>query len=302
MSLVSTLAKVAIGVAIAKGVSHVSKNGLPGGTTAAANPGSGRSYAPTQSGGLADMMGDLLGGKTGGAAGRATAGGGGLGGLLEQLGTQSGAQRPTANNRPAPPSGIEDLLGGLTGGAGGLGGLLGGLTGASRSAAGGTSGGLGDMLGGLLGGAAAGGAAGGIGGLGGMLTDIMSGKQPTTAPNAQQEVAAALMLKAMVQAAKSDGKLDEAEKQKLMQNMGDASPQEIAFVNDLLAQPVDINALVDAVPRGLEEQVYLMSLMAIDLDGQAEAQYLHDLATALGLNQALVNQIHDQAGAQRLYS
>jgi uncharacterized membrane protein YebE (DUF533 family) len=154
-------------------------------------------------------------------------------------------------------------------------------------------------LGGLIGGGAA---AGGIGGLGGMLNDVMAGKQTTTAPNPQQEVAAALMLKAMVQAAKSDGKLDEDEKQKLMQHLGDAEPEEIAFVNELLAQPVDIQSLVDAVPQGLEEQIYLMSLMAIDLDSQQEAQYLHGLATALGLDQSLVDQIHDQAGAQRLYS
>ncbi len=295
MSLVSTLAKVAIGVAIAKGVSHVSKS---------AGQGSARGTAPRQSGGLADMMGDLLGagpGKTA-SAGNST---GGLGGLLDQLANQNNAKRPTTNSS-APPSGIEDMLGNLTGGgAGGLGGLLGGLTGASRkpTGTGASAGGLGDMLGGLLGGAAAGSAGtGGIGGLGGMLGDLLAGKQPAQAPNAHQEVAAALMLKAMVQAAKSDGKLDASEKQKLMQNLGEADPKEIAFVNDLLAQPVDIDALVNATPRGLEEQVYLMSLMAIDLDSQPEAQYLHQLATALGLDQASVNQIHDQAGAQRLYS
>lgn len=311
MSLVSTLAKVAIGVAIAKGVSHVSKNGLPGAGTASS--GSGRSSMPKQSGGLADMMGDLLGTKSGGPSG---ANAGGLGGLLEQLGTQNGAKRPTPSSRNAssPASGIEDLLGSLTGGAGGLGGLLGGLTGAARGAAGGTGGGLGDMLGSLLGagttsgsagnsvGNSAGNSAGGIGGLGGMLNDIMAGNQPTQTPNAHQEVAAALMLKAMVQAAKSDGKLDQSEKQKLMDSLGDADPQEIAFVNDLLAQPVDVAALVDAVPRGLEEQVYLMSLMAIDLDSQHEAQYLHDLASALGLDKDLINAIHHQAGAQPLYS
>ena len=43
MSLVKTLAKVAIGVAVAKGVSHIAKNGLPGagGATYAPNPGRG---------------------------------------------------------------------------------------------------------------------------------------------------------------------------------------------------------------------------------------------------------------------
>ncbi|RUS60421.1 tellurite resistance TerB family protein [Pseudorhodobacter sp. E13] len=275
MSLVSTLAKVAIGVAIAKGVSHVSKNGLPGGAA-----GSGRSYAPQTPGGLGDMMGSILGPKSG----TSSANQGGLGGLLDQLAGQSGAKRPTTS-RKAPPSGLEDLLGSLTG--------------AQRGAAGGSTGGLGDMLGGLLGGGAA---AGGLGGLGGMLNDVMNGQTPKATPNATQEAAAGLMLKAMVQAAKSDGKLDQAEKQKLMQSLGDADPKELDFVNALLAQPVDIAAFVDEVPRGMEEQVYLMSLMAIDLDSQSEAQYLHDLASALGFDKAQVNQIHDQAGAQRLYA
>lgn len=292
MSLVSTLAKVAIGVAMAKGVSQLSKSGGIG----ASNPGSGRSFsggAGGAGGGLADMMGDLLGGgKTAGAA-RPAGTSGGLGGILEQLAGQSTARRPTTS-RKAPPSGLEDLLGSLTG-----------ATGAARGASGGSSGGggLGDMLGGLLGGGAAGAAAaGGIGGLGGMLNDLMAGQRPAQAPNAQQELAAALMLRAMVQAAKSDGKLDKAEKLKLMQNLGDADPREMALVNEMLAQPVDIEGLVDDTPRGLEEQVYLMSLMAIDLDAQTEAQYLHALATALGLDQAAVNDIHDQANAPRLYS
>lgn len=316
MSLVSTLAKVAIGVAIAKGVSHLSKNGLPGAT----NAGTGRSYAPQQSGapgGLGDMMGDILGGKSGGqstgrSANQGAASQGGLGGLLEQLAGQNTANRPASQSRNAPPSSIEDLLGGLTGAAGGgsaggLGDLLGSLTkaagGGTQRSPSGTGGGIGDLLGGLLGGAAAGGAAsGGIGGLGGMLNDIMAGKQPTEAPNPHQEIAAALMLKAMVQAAKSDGKLDKAEKLKLMQSLGNADAGELGVVNELLSQPVDVEALVNAVPRGLEEQVYLMSLMAIDLDSQNEAQYLHSLAQGLGLDQNSVNQIHDQAGAQRLYS
>ncbi|MDN5788852.1 MAG: tellurite resistance TerB family protein, partial [Pseudorhodobacter sp.] len=73
MSLVSTLAKVAVGVALAKGASYVAQNGLPGARTAGAGGGS------VGGGGLADMMGGLLGG------GSAAGAGGGLGGLLEQL-------------------------------------------------------------------------------------------------------------------------------------------------------------------------------------------------------------------------
>jgi uncharacterized membrane protein YebE (DUF533 family) len=52
----------------------------------------------------------------------------------------------------------------------------------------------------------------------------------------------------------------------------------------------------------MEEQVYLISLMAIDLDSRAEAQYLHDLASALALDQSMVNAIHQDAGLPALYA
>ena len=52
----------------------------------------------------------------------------------------------------------------------------------------------------------------------------------------------------------------------------------------------------------MEAQVYMMSLMGIDLDSQKEAQYLHDLATALRLDQAAVNKVHDMLGVQSLYT
>ncbi|MFN3281547.1 MAG: DUF533 domain-containing protein [Tabrizicola sp.] len=44
-----------------------------------------------------------------------------------------------------------------------------------------------------------------------------------------------------------------------------------------------------------------MSLMAINLDSRAEADYLHKLAGELDLSPDQVNAIHDRAGAPRLY-
>lgn len=300
MSLVKTLAKVAIGVAIAKGVSHVAKNGLPGaaGTAQAPNAGRGtRIDTGAAPGGLGDMMGDLLAGGPSAKTTRRSGGsaGGGLGDLLDQLAgggqTRGTATRTTTRRTQAPSGGLEDLLKGMTGGgaAGGAGG-----------------GGLGDLLGGLLGGAmggttAARGGAGGLGGLGSLFDEALQGREPQ-ATTRDQELAAALMLKAMIQAAKCDGKLDAAEKKKLTENLGDASEQEIAFVNAELASPVDVEGLARQVPEGMEQQVYLMSLMAIDLDSRNEAQYLHELAQALGLDPREVNAIHDHAGAPRLYS
>ena len=67
--------------------------------------------------------------------------------------------------------------------------------------------------------------------------------EPEVAPTPQEEDAAGLMLKAMIQAAKSDGKIDEAEKQKLLANLGDVSEAERDFVNREISAPVDVQAL-----------------------------------------------------------
>ncbi len=272
MSLMGTLAKVAIGVALAKGAGKMMQGG--GSDTGGGLLGGASSQA-SQGGGLEDTLRGMLGG--GGQ--QAGAGAGGLGGLLESLtGGQTGSQQAGA-----PAGGLNDLLGGLTGGSGatgGLGGLLGGLMGAAKGGAGTAGGGFGDML----------------------NQALASGEEPETAPSQEQEVAAGLMLSAMIQAAKSDGKIDAAEEQKLLGRLGDVSAEERAFVQAEMQKPVDVDALAREVPRGLEAQVYAMSVMGIDLDSKAEAQYLHALAGALGVDQAGVNNIHAQLGVQPLYS
>ena len=279
MSLMGTLAKVAIGVAVAKGVGGMiqgagsraqtggaGNGGLFGG---AHSPGS----APKSRTGLEDMMGDILGGKSQSSGGS----GGGLGNILEQLG--GGASR-----------------GGSTGG--GLGDLLGQLTKGSSGSGGG--GGLGDLLGGLVAGAPQQGGGGSFGDL--LNQSIQRRGEPEVTPSQEQEAAAGLMLSAMIQAAKSDGVVDEGERKKLLDNLGDVSPQERAFVQNELSKPIDVNGLARTVPSGMEQQVYLMSVMGINLDNQKEAQYLHDLASAMSISKAQVNAIHDHLGVPKLYT
>ncbi len=257
MSLAKTLLKVAIGVAIAKGVSSLTKSSgsaraeTPSGTTKGRGTryDGGRGNLP---GGLDDLMGDVLGTKSKRSTGQRADGD-----LLDQI---TGRKRSTPR-KTAPKGGMDDLLGQLTGGKQG-------------------SGGLGDLLGGILGGASA---------------------TTRRTPEQDQEISAALMLRAMIQAVKSDGELDDAEKQKLMEAMGDATAAEVKAVNAELSRPVDVDALVRIVPAGLEAQVYMVSLSAIDLDQQAEAQYLHSLAQGLELSAEEVNALHDRAGAPRLY-
>lgn len=277
MSLMKTLTKVAIGVAVAKAGSSMLKgnrssgssgtDGLfrgqhsPGGDAMAGNP-------------LEGMMDSILGG---GAQSRG--GAGGLGGMLEQL---AGGQ----SSGGASQGGLGDLLGGLaqSGGAGGLGGLLGGL--ASAAGAGQSSGQ----------------SSGNSGSFGQVFnSQFDTTPEPAIQPTADQEAAAALMLSAMLQAAKSDGKFDASEQAKLMEKLGDVSAEEKAFVNNELSKPVDVEGLARQVPNGLQPQVYMMSVLGIDLDSQEEAQYLHQLATAMGINKDQVNTIHDRLGVTKIY-
>lgn len=194
------------------------------------------------------------------------------------------------------------------GGSGGadLSGMLGGLLGGGSSSSGG---GMADMLGGLLGGGGKSGA-----GMGDLLGAAM--KQFGTAPqgmgladfepNIEPEQAneqALLMVRAMITAAKADGRVDDEEQQHIIKGLGaDITPEEVAFVQDELATPVDVEAFVRSVPRGMEDQIYLASLMAIDLDTNPEAQYLHQLAQGMGLNQNEVNGLHEQLQVPKLYS
>ncbi|WP_420012249.1 DUF533 domain-containing protein [Tateyamaria sp.] len=127
--------------------------------------------------------------------------------------------------------------------------------------------------------------------------------EPEIEPTADQEAAAALMLRAMIQAAKSDGKLDDAEQEKLVGQLGgDVDAEEAAFVRAEMAAPVDIDGLVAQVPRGMGPQVYAMSLLGIDLDSSEEAQYLHKLAQGLGMDAQSVNGIHAQLNVPSLYA
>ncbi len=274
MGIGKTLMKVAIGVLIAKGVSSLTK-GASGATTTA---GRGTRIDTGSKGGLEDMMGDVLG--SGRSSGTRTTGqsGGGLGDLLDQISGQKRAQ-PRAN---APKGGLDDLLDSLTGRG----------TTQTREAPTprGSGGGVGDLLDQVLADKPGGGGGG-----------LRTGPISLPEPDREEALSAALMLRAVIQAVKCDGELDDQERDRLIKAMGAADQSEVQAVQAELQRPVDVQGLARAVPAGLEPQVYMVSLMAIDLDQKAEADYLNQLAGALDLSPDQVNAIHDKAGVQRLY-
>ncbi len=254
--------------------------------------------------------------------------------LTNILGTALGGGQKTQGG-----GNIADVLGGLLGGGqqqgGGLGGLLGGLLGGQKQQqeqqGGGLLGGLlggskqqpqqqannpmGDVLGGLLGGQKGG--SGGLGDLIGAAVTQYAQSQNKEAPatsshtcehlpqgvdQAQATDQASLMIRAMINAAKSDGSIDQAEQDNIVGKLGDISPAEVAFVRSEFAAPLDVAGFAASVPNGMQQQVYAVSLMAIDLDTNQEAQYLHQLAQGLGISQQASNQIHQQLGTRPLYA
>lgn len=303
MSLMKSLARVAAGVMLAKGIGAMMQNRQAGSTVQ-----QGSATRRDTGGGL---LGDLFGNNVP-ENGRS---------LDESLSEVLGGKRSAGSGRPygGPNSagatgGLGGLLDSLTNsarGSGGLGDILGQLGGGTKPArSGGASGGLGDLLGGLLGAGAAGGLASkgaqqtNDASFGELFNDAVSqGGEPEVQPTPEQNAVAGLMLKAMIQAAKSDGKIDDGEKQRLLGQLGnDLDADEREFVREQMAAPVDPAALAGEVPQGLEAQVYLMSLMAIDFDNKAEAQYLHDLGGAMGLSRHQVNAIHKELGVTPLYA
>jgi len=109
-----------------------------------------------------------------------------------------------------------------------------------------------------------------------------------------------LLLKAMINAAKSDGTIDLDEQQKIMEFMGDMSKVEQMFVKYEMSQSLQLNNFLKEIPEGMEQQVYYMSLFAIDLDIEGERAYLEKLAQGLNLTDEDINMIHESLDAEVL--
>ncbi len=116
---------------------------------------------------------------------------------------------------------------------------------------------------------------------------------------AQDELGKSLV-RAMIAAAKSDGKIDADEKNAIFERLNamDLDADSKAFVFDELSAPLDINAVVAGArcPETAAE-IYAASLVAIEADTAAEQAYLQMLAARLELDPGLVEEIHRSAEA-----
>ncbi|WP_020594160.1 tellurite resistance TerB family protein [Kiloniella laminariae] len=105
----------------------------------------------------------------------------------------------------------------------------------------------------------------------------------------------AALVSAMIAAAKADGQIDGAEQDAIFGKIDELglSNDEKAFLMDQLRKPLDIDSLVTlATTKEQAVEIYVASLMAIEVDSPAEQGYLGMLAARLQLEPELVAHIH----------
>lgn len=177
------------------------------------------------------------------------------------------------------------MLGSLIAGKGGrlIGGAIGGRTGAM----------IGGMAGALIGGRK-------VGGLLKGAKDKLSGGGDEGAEQLSEDDAQVL-IKLMVNAAKADGEIDESETEKIVSSLENASEAEQEFLKVEIAKPMTPAAeLAKEIDSGIAADAYVISLMAIKLDTEAEVSYLKALSDALGMSEDDRNSIHDQLEIERV--
>jgi uncharacterized membrane protein YebE (DUF533 family) len=132
-------------------------------------------------------------------------------------------------------------------------------------------------------------------------TAVLAGlRKPDNADEEQQVLdVATLTVRAMINAAKSDGRIDEKETERLVGKLREdgITDEEQRFVVEEMRKPMDTDAIVRAVPNEqVAAQLYTASLMAIKVDTDVERRYMQELASKLGLDQQVVTFLHQAVG------
>jgi uncharacterized membrane protein YebE (DUF533 family) len=119
--------------------------------------------------------------------------------------------------------------------------------------------------------------------------------------DAAGESLARLLLRALIAAPRADGRLDDDERQRIVDRIA-ALPLETGGRAALLAEiekPISLDELCGAVTGpGPAAEVYAASLLAMEVDTAAERAYLGLLAARLGLADELVASLHRAAGVR----
>lgn len=110
---------------------------------------------------------------------------------------------------------------------------------------------------------------------------------------------AVLLIRAMIAAANADGVIDDDEKAGILKRLHGASltAEEYQFIIRELSNPLTSSDIADQVTSPeTARKVYTVSLMAVEVNTEAEKVYLRTLRSRLGLDEATLSDIHDTLG------
>ncbi len=130
---------------------------------------------------------------------------------------------------------------------------------------------------------------------------FMPKEDDTAANNALSLV----LVRAMIAAARADGRLDAQESQAIFQKietLGLDSESQSLLVQEM-GHPVDVDAIVNSASNPeIAAEIYIASLLAVEVDNAAEKSYLGMLAARLQLPPDLVVELERQVEAQRTFA
>ncbi len=113
------------------------------------------------------------------------------------------------------------------------------------------------------------------------------------------ETTSEIILKTMISAAKSDGQIDQHEMEKLLGKLKEsgADSEMQQFVLNEMQKPLDMDELVQSIPNeSIAAQAYMAALLTIEVDTEAERQFLQEFAERTDLSESVVEQLHQMVG------
>jgi len=120
------------------------------------------------------------------------------------------------------------------------------------------------------------------------------------AENASKE--AVLLIRAMIAAANADGMIDKDERNRILKKLEtvDLTGQEHSFMVKELLSPAGLEDIVSQV-KSLKtaKMVYTVSLLAIEVDTDAERKYMNTLAKRIGLTESDIDDIYRTLGIEK---
>lgn len=128
---------------------------------------------------------------------------------------------------------------------------------------------------------------------------------PAQSDEAANEALGLILVRAMIAVARADGRLDAQESQAIFQkieSLGLDSESQNLLVQEM-GHPVDVDAIINsATSPEIAAEIYIASLLAVDVDNVAEKSYLSMLAARLQLPPQLVTELENQVNAQKTFA